>query len=333
MQMRSLCLELWLLALCFILAQATAWAGTVRPVVGTAACIHAGMPSVTAASSQARAVAWLDALRKAKIDLPHGLQLSAAYPLGLTACLYELSSFTSCTDTNRAAEVHLTPRADRQGALSLALRNPELPALYGRLAEETKALLLKLQAVMRYGRANDNPVTKTVLCRQLDGLWLALSCIQSGPEGWLCDGEDRAKLSEAARLAPQSPSVHLLLAETQLQHNLPLECVASCDIALRISPDLGRALYVRALAHWRLHQLALAETDLNAALQITLIPPPHGQEQIRRLRARGAVRMLRGHYDAMCEDFTSACGLGDCEGLAEARQRGHCRPSKNMEKP
>ena len=90
---------------------------------------------------------------------------------------------------------------------------------------------------------------------------------------------------------------------------------------------------MRALAHWRLHQLALAETDLNAALQNTLIPPPHGQEQIRRLRARGAVRMLRGHYDAMCEDFTSACGLGDCEGLAEARQRGHCRPSKNMEKP
>lgn len=135
-------------------------------------------------------------------------------------------------------------------------------------------------------------------------------------------------LEAAAREAPHSPVVQLLLAEARLQGNLPQQSIDACSRALEISPQFGRARYIRGLAHFRLQRLALAEDDLDVALGERQGPAPQGEEMVQRLRARGAVRMVRGNHAGMCDDFTRACALGDCEGLSMARGKGQCREAR-----
>ncbi len=261
-------------------------------------------------------------------------------------------------DTAEDSPLHvalsLTSRPQAGTELILALRNPELLALRHTLISETRDALEIMDRHWPGGTAavrGTVPAAKTPetaaspsertkrdfrqardwqrMGARLNGLWLAQAALDLTPEGWLTRADALSTLEQAARQAPRSPTVRLLLAEAQLQRNLPQQSIESCTEALRLAPGSnlisGRARYIRALAHWRLQQLALAEDDLNAALHTRSTSAPQGAEQARRLRARGAVRMLRRNYPGMCADFSAACALGDCEGLAVARAQKYCR--------
>ena len=260
----------------------------------------------------------------------------------------------SAEDSPLHVALSLTPRPQAGAELILALRNPELLALRHTLISETRDALEIMDRHWPGGTAavrGTVPAAKTPetaaspsertkrdfrqardwqrMGARLNGLWLAQAALDLTPEGWLTGADALSTLERAAREAPRSPTVRLLLAEAQLQRNLPQQSIESCTEALRLAPGSnlisGRARYIRALAHWRLQQLALAEDDLNAALHTRTPSTPQGAEQARRLRARGAVRMLRRNYPGMCADFSAACALGDCEGLAVARAQKYCR--------
>lgn len=260
----------------------------------------------------------------------------------------------SAEDSPLHVALSLTPRPQAGAELILALRNPELLALRHTLISETRDALEIMDRHRPGGAAavrGTVPAAKTPetaaspseqterdfrqardwqrMGARLNGLWLAQAALDLTPEGWLTGADALSTLEQAARQAPRSPTVRLLLAEAQLQRNLPQQSIESCTEALRLAPGSnlisGRARYIRALAHWRLQQLALAEDDLNAALHTRTPSAPQGAEQARRLRARGAVRMLRRNYPGMCADFSAACALGDCEGLAVARAQKYCR--------
>lgn len=260
----------------------------------------------------------------------------------------------SAEDSPLHVALSLTPRPQAGAELILALRNPELLALRHTLISETRDALEIMDRHRPGGAAavrGTVPAAKTPetaaspsertkrdfrqardwerMGARLNGLWLAQAALDLTPEGWLTGADALSTLEQAARQAPRSPTVRLLLAEAQLQRNLPQQSIESCTEALRLAPGSnlisGRARYIRALAHWRLQQLALAEDDLNAALHTRTPSTPQGAEQARRLRARGAVRMLRRNYPGMCADFSAACALGDCEGLAVARAQKYCR--------
>ena len=70
--------------------------------------------------------------------------------------------------------------------------------------------------------------------------------------------------------------------------------------------------------------MGLAEDDLSAALNTTDETFLRTADRVRILRARGALRMLRNNAEGMCSDLTAACALGDCEGLAAARNQQFC---------
>ncbi|MBS6828827.1 MAG: translation initiation factor IF-2 [Desulfovibrio sp.] len=260
----------------------------------------------------------------------------------------------SAEDSPLHVALSLTSRPQAGTELILALRNPELLALRHTLISETRDTLEIMDRHWPGGTAavrGTVPAAKTPetaaspsertkrdfrqardwqrMGARLNGLWLAQAALDLTPEGWLTGADALSTLERAAREAPRSPTVRLLLAEAQLQRNLPQQSIESCTEALRLAPGSnlisGRARYIRALAHWRLQQLALAEDDLNAALHTRTPSTPQGAEQARRLRARGAVRMLRRNYPGMCADFSAACALGDCEGLAVARAQKYCR--------
>lgn len=327
--------------------------------------MRAVTPPVTreAAWAHARASAWLAALHRAVIAFPQRreIRMGAVAPaerLALAAQLYRAAAppladtpnAAKAPDTTEDSPLHvalsLTSRPQAGTELILALRNPELLALRHTLISETRDTLEIMDRHWPGGTAALQPATPGVktpevergfwqardwqrMGARLNGLWLAQAALDLTPEGWLTGADALSTLERAAREAPRSPTVRLLLAEAQLQRNLPQQSIESCTEALRLAPGSNlisrRARYIRALAHWRLQQLALAEDDLNAALHTRTPSAPQGAEQARRLRARGAVRMLRRNYPGMCADFSAACALGDCEGLAVARAQKYCR--------
>ena len=344
-------------------ASAQAPALELRPI--TEVEMRAVTPPVTreAAWAHARASAWLAALHRAVIAFPQRreIRMGAVAPaerLALAAQLYRAAAppladapnAAKAPDTAEDSPLHvalsLTPRSKAGTELILALRNPELLALRHTLISETRDTLEIMDRHWPGGTAALQPAIPGVktpeverdfwqtrdwqrMSARLNGLWLAQAALDLTPEGWLTGAEALSTLERATREAPRSPTVRLLLAEAQLQRNLPQQSIESCTETLRLAPGSnlisGRARYIRALAHWRLQQLALAEDDLNAALHTRTPSAPQGAEQARRLRARGAVRMLRRNYPGMCADFSAACALGDCEGLAVARAQKYCR--------
>lgn len=148
----------------------------------------------------------------------------------------------------------------------------------------------------------------------------ARKALAGADENWLADADLALDLEHAASAVEDSPLLWLLLAEAVLQRDQPQRGVGACGRALALKPGLARARYIRALGYWRLHQLALAENDLSIILHGA--PEPH---MAPWLRARGAIRLLRGNTEGMCEDFTAACMEGDCDGLEMAWQQDLCR--------
>ncbi len=292
-----------------------------------------------------RAEAWLAALDTA---LPHcpvvgsaGLVVSQEQLLPLVAQLYDISA-PPLSDSEKTAtapgEVSLTlrlePWPDADRLAQRLMQNPELLALQQRLLDETRTTVKQIRGhwqgsdslVDVWGKGEWKRATDT-----LQGLWLTQQALRLAPEGWLAEPSSLAALGLASRLAPGRAVAHLLLAEARVQRNLPQHAVAAATEALRLWPELGRARYVRALAHWRLQQLALAEDDFTVALAPRQAVPPQGPELARRLRARGAVRLVQQKTAGLCEDFNKACALGDCDGLAHAREQGLCLPELRKE--
>lgn len=297
----------------------------------------------------ARAAAWLNALEAASPGLPAGARVGLASSglddraglLALCARLHTLDHLTPEDSPELVVAVRLVPTPDAATALASAVREADLLAAQRALVldlwETAMAVRREWPATLAEARTNAFALEAAAL--RLDVLWLALEAARGAPGGWFCAPEALPVFERAVTGAPENAALWLLLAEARMQRDLPQAAVAAAGEVLRLLDrsgrgDLppaearlaGRARYVRGLGHWRLGQPALAEADLNAALSAQRAESaPQGAERARRLRARGAVRMLRHDVDGMCADFVAACALGDCEGLAVARTRGECR--------
>ncbi|MDR1659448.1 MAG: tetratricopeptide repeat protein [Desulfovibrio sp.] len=297
-----------------------------------------------AAYASARATAWLRAVDKAAEQLPvrrdlRFVSLAREDRQALAAHIYAASVQPSEPQTALPhVVVVLQPRLTLQEDTAFALRSPELLRFWRAVLGEIRAVLEKTPGGgVATGGISDVDLPSSLSPQPekveadfsdtrtdvLNGLWQVRGTISPTREGMFVNADALPLLEKAVNLAPQSPAARLALAEAQLQQGLPEQCVHSCGEALRLKPDLHRARYVRALALMRLRQFALAEGDLNALMTTGI--SAEVAEMANRLRTRGAVRLLRGDYGGMCEDFVAACGLGDCEGLAEARSQGHCR--------
>ena len=175
--------------------------------------------------------------------------------------------------------------------------------------------------------------------RSLYRFFCCFHCKQSKTIAKQLDTKNVIKLSRmlvedfGGQVPSSRAALQLLLAEAQLQAGMPQRSIHSCSAALDLAPGLARARYIRALAHWRLQQMALAEDDLSAALNTTDEAFLRTPDRVRMLRARGALRMLRNNAQGMCSDLTAACALGDCEGLAAARNQLFCTGQPDADAP
>lgn len=263
-----------------------------------------------------RARLWLAGLQAGADSLAHN-RAAARYFIGADARLILAAMLYGATGPDEAAEGHidfiLEPAPFGQ-VLERALRPGPLYGAWQSLLDELRAALARTPSP-------DSPeeARQAAWLRALLGP--ARRALAAADDGWLATADQALELEHAATRVEESPLLWLLLAEATLQRDQPQRSVGACGRALALDPRLARARYIRALGYWRLHQLALAENDLSLILH----DAPHAS-MTPWLRARGAIRMLRGNTTGMCEDFLAACVQGgDCDGLEMARQQGLCR--------
>lgn len=292
----------------------------------------------------ARAQAWLAALDKAIALLPPSANRRLG-DIGLgrddtggNAALRALAAELFPVDV-------ATPQISSGQEIKVYLRQPENFTNFSRIASDADAIALKAMIILEmeeeisalgktWPKTLDEAREKTAELESRASALEALWHIQSLN---IRDHETGASLKTwqaLARAAPQSPVARLMLAEALLRDNKPQQCIAEATSALDLGRNFDgemnvvwkilkpRARYARAIAQWRVNQLALAEDDLNTAiLEAKYLPP---RNRIRLFDVRGVLKLQKGDLEGMCEDFASACALGNCQNLARARRMGQC---------
>lgn len=226
------------------------------------------------------------------------------------------------------ARILASPR-DAAQAIRRALQTPDnlelrLDAL-GRLeqaAAEGSDLLARSAALRADPQADqtENPFAgrAETLGKRLDALEAYLDALRDFDHTWRVPQEAVPLLERLSALDPHNALIWMGLGEALLLTERPYEALDALRAATRLPEAPPRALYLRGVAHLRLHLPANAIDDFSEALA-------HRPDKAAWWRARGAARLLAAEHDAMCPDFYQACALGDCEGLAEVRKRGLCR--------
>lgn len=259
--------------------------------------------------------------------------------LALCALAYPVDVVTPDISASDVIAVYLRHNGRARETFSSLLRQPPRLIVEMSLLAEMRDKITKLRKIWPSSlqQARDRLKELDFYSNGLGGLWDALE-LNAG-NNW----DNPAQIAKIVEKSGDSPTLWLMLAESLLRAGLPQQALEAASRAARdaekiILPDAknaamrdfihARALYARGVAHWRLDQLALAETDLDACMDM-LENVKHPYDALpRALLARGALRWLRQDVEGMCADYISACGEGQCQGLAVARRQGLCSAEK-----
>lgn len=338
--------------LCGIVQAAAAESPAARPAPSVLAEARNAQPfgagvSADAAHSVARALARLAVLEKGAAllendlaarmgtaDAPAGTARGNVVPdarmraLASTVFPVSVSDIAGSDPHQRevAARIPASPRDSAQ-AIRRALQNADnlelrLDALsrLERAAAEGSDLLAR-SAALGAPQADqaENPFAGRIetLGKRIDALEAYLDALRDFDHTWRDPQEAVFLLERLSALDPNNALLWMGLGEALLLTGRPYEALDALRAATRLPEAPPRALYLRGVAHLRLHLPANAVTDFSEALS-------RRPDKAAWWRARGAARLLAEEHDAMCPDFYQACALGDCEGLAEVRKRGLC---------
>jgi protein O-mannosyl-transferase len=161
-----------------------------------------------------------------------------------------------------------------------------------------------------------------------------------------------ALFGHALQVTERNYIAHNNLASTLLKDGKALESFEHCNQAIQIKPDYANAFYNRGLAcshlnryqqaiddysetirlqpdftkaynnrgysYFLLNQYQLALDDLNKAILMQ-------NDYALAYANRGIVYFALGNDKQGCHDAQTACEMGDCKFLQEAKGRGYCR--------
>lgn len=292
----------------------------------------------------ARAQAWLHALEEAAGRLPAAAERRLA-DLGLdkeriggdspikalAGLLFPVDVITPQLSSSREIFVYLKNPADFSD-FSRFFNDEETLALGAALILEMKKKLDDLADAwpVSLNEARDNTAKLEEDAAWLEALWQARNMYDTPRDSSTAD------IEALALAAPESMFIAYLLAGALLAAQKPQQCLQETN---RLIDNLGnlngeekavwnalkpRIRSIRALAQWRLNQLALAQEDLNAAIHEAAALPARTRAKL--LELRGSLKMERDDRAGMCADFAEACGIGFCRNLARARRMGSCQP-------
>ncbi|MBQ7585045.1 MAG: hypothetical protein IJU40_02200, partial [Desulfovibrionaceae bacterium] len=271
--------------------------------------------------------AWLHFLKNQAQLLPEKrsllLQIEPSDLMAITGLLYQVESQSFVDDAQNTLKVTLTCSRDphAQELANLAIRNPELLNLSRHFLNKIGEILLSLDKHWPNARffanyelngqeATFNSKEETWSEKEwlsktnnLKALLAAYAALTPSLDGWFTQDNSLASLEEAHKNFPEEPMILLLLGEAELKRGLYQQSIKHCSQCLNIVHKNARARYIRALAHWEEQQLGLAENDLSLAIEEISPKDNPRQDWLLALRTRGAIRMLLGRNEGMCEDF------------------------------
>lgn len=294
----------------------------------------------------ARAKAWLEALRKAEKLLPSGTEamLKRFYldeklaRKALCALVYPVEVLTPAISQGKEIRVFLKPEINTAAKIEKLFRN-RLPLLWQMCLvwEMEEGIKDTDKAWPRNASENldKNPELEK-LPGELDSLWeLSQANIKNAnqdEDGWFeADSFSGCSMKSVAGV--------LLAARERLRAGRPqaaLDCIEKARELCKeraegeitgprssLWQQLGaRGYFLAGLCHMRLAQPALAEAAFSAAIRLL-----EGQKDYflaELLTARGESRRKNTNIAGMCEDYSLACALGQCQGLSSARRAGEC---------
>lgn len=286
--------------------------------------------------SWCRAAAWIEALFNARRNIPKAvaLRLEALRldsPLGqLALCALACPLRLVTPESSSDSEIRVYLASPGEDGFSLALDNPEKlvveMGLISDLAKRVNYLARHWPRSLVDARERDRKIDEQF--SELDDLWNILH-----PS--VDEGLKRLKDDEAGELAEKlgdSVVLWALAAEARERADLPQGALIAADNALKYSdPASAQAVwmnseiyYIRALAHWKMAQPALAETDLETAARLLEREGIKGAPLARLYAKLGDFYFLRNNFEDMCGAYERACASGDCVRLAEALREGKC---------
>ena len=223
------------------------------------------------------------------------------------------------------ARVELGKPDDMASALREALSRRGLVEVYGRVLAARRKLLRSYDALaeplLPLNPSSDGGMGKAHalrrVCHEMDALEILVRFLPGQDPQWKEPEKVRRELLKAKALAPENALVLTALAEVLLQLDRPVAALEEVGSALRHDSGYARAHDVRGAALLRQRLPGLAAESFGKA--IALSPSNSGY-----LVHRASAYLVLGDEKGMCEDFVSACGLGDCDGLHWARSAGKC---------
>lgn len=220
------------------------------------------------------------------------------------------------------ARILLSPQNPAQ-VVRRTLNQPDNLELRLLALRQIKSTLAEAKEIFARNLANpqssENPFLARIdfLSKRLNALDAFLNALRKFDSTWIFPNEAATLMDRLCRLDTHNSLLWTEYGEALLLLERPYEALDALQTACRLQEVPARAVYLRGIAHLRLHLPSNAVNDFSEAL--TLHP-----EKAAWWRARGAALLLADEHEAMCSDFYHACSLGDCEGLESVRKRGFC---------
>jgi len=222
-------------------------------------------------------------------------------------------------------KVSLLPPKNLRASLLDALARQDLLELYAQVLARQRNLLERYEhfttKLLPLNPATDGGQEEMhrlqSIINELIALDLYLELLPEYNHNWATPETAMPQLLRAERLAPNNPLILLALAEVFLQTDRPVAALEYVERALRQTPDFARGHNVKGAILLRKRLPSLAAESFGRAIALAPRNPVYYIH-------RGSAYLLLEEESAMCRDFKSACGLGDCDGLQWAKSVGRC---------
>jgi len=222
-------------------------------------------------------------------------------------------------------KVSLLPPKNLRTSLLDALARQDLLELYAQALARKRSLLehydhlaarlLPLNPTTDGGQEEMHRLQNII--NELIALDLYLELLPGYNHNWAAPEAAKPQLLRAERLAPNNPLILIALAEVFLQIDRPIVALEYAERALKQTPDFARGHDIKGAILLRKRLPTLAAESFGRAIALAPRNPVYHMH-------RGSAYLVLEQENAMCLDFKSACGLGDCEGLQWAKSVGRC---------
>lgn len=238
-------------------------------------------------------------------------------------------------ETSVEITVTARPKKDWNNQIAKAIKDP-LRLYLHHLADEQEQRLLhtfvRLTSENTQQKTEQDSLTRplekkfTQISHELRAVDIYRTQLETLTQGqWTSITETEQRLQNALELSPSDALLWHAQGMIFYQQQHTQKALNAFDRAISLRPNFGQALHDRGNAYLRVHLTTLAIEDFTAAIR-------QFPRKAEFYRSRGSAHLVDEEFMAMCQDFYTACTLGQCDSYHWATSRNKCKQSRGKEK-